>query len=171
MKQAKSLFVVGLVLSCIAGVAHYAVAQERATPQELMQKVREAAAELSGKGEGGVSEFANRPSPWVWKDTYIVVLDCSKGVMAANPMKTELVGKALTSLKDVKGNPAFELLCAASDSRNGVWVEYWVPKPGEKEGSRKVSYGYQSAGTPFVVCAGVFAEQPTLDDLTRLIAK
>jgi hypothetical protein len=170
MKKSASLLTAGLVLSSIM-LSHGAAAQEKATPQELMQKVREAAGDLSKKGDAGVSEFASKPSPWVWKDTYIVVLDCSKGVMAANPIKPELVGKPLTALKDVKGNPAFELLCAATANPNGVWAEYWVPKPGEKEGSRKISYGSSATGTPYMVAAGVFADQPTLADLTKLVAK
>jgi len=29
-----------------------------------------------------------------------------------------------------------------------VWIEYWWPKPGEKEGSRKLAYGLSAKGTP-----------------------
>lgn len=169
MKKSPSLLAFSLVLFCI--ICQSAIAQEKATPQELVQKVREAAGNLSKKGDAGVSEFAGKPSPWVWKDTYIVVLDCSKGVVAANPIKPELVGKPLTALKDIKGNPAFELLCAATGNPNGVWAEYWVPKPGDKEGSRKISYGSGASGTPYVVGAGVFADQPTLADLNKLVTK
>src|SRR5271165_487424 len=127
MKSARNLASL-LVAACfVCALPHSALAQDKATPQELVLKVREAAGSLSKSGEPGLADFDKKPGPWVWKDTYIFVLDCTKGVMAAHPMKAELIGKPVTALKDIKGNPAFELLCAATQSPNGTWAEYWIP--------------------------------------------
>lgn len=169
MKSAIGLSI-GLVLLS-GGLWQQSVAQDKAAPQELAQKVQEAAAALAKSGESGVAAFNNKPSPWVWKDTYIFVLDCGKGVMAAHPVKPELIGKPLTSLTDANGKPAFELLCAATKNANGTWAEYSIPKPGEKEPSRKISYGHRVEGTTYVVGAGIFDAQAQLSNLEKLTAK
>ncbi len=166
MKLAKKLTPLAVIACFVCAVPHFAFAQDKAKPQELVSKVREAATVLSKSGEPGLADFDKKPGPWVWKDTYIFVLDCTKGIMAAH-FKADLIGKPLTSLKDIKGNPAFELLCAATQSPSGSWAEYWIPKPGEKEGSRKISYGFAAAGTPYVVGAGIFDEQTTMMDLAK----
>ncbi|MGA2237445.1 MAG: hypothetical protein ABSG23_18440, partial [Terriglobales bacterium] len=62
-----------------------AVGQDKATAQEVVAKVREAASTLSKTGD--VAQFNQKQSPWVWKDTYIFVEDCDKKVMAAHPMR------------------------------------------------------------------------------------
>jgi hypothetical protein len=171
MKLANNLVSLFLTACFVYALPYFALAQDRATPQELVGKVREAAAVLSKSGEPGLADFDKKPGPWVWKDSYIFVLDCTKGVMAAHPMKAELIGKPVAALKDVKGNPAFALLCVATQSPSGTWAEYWIPKPGEKEGSRKISYGFQVAGTPYVVGAGVFDAETSMADLAKTNAR
>lgn len=167
MKNVKNLVAFVVVIGFVCALTHYALARDKATPQELVSKVREAASALSKSGEPGLADFDKKPGQWVWKDSYIFVLDCTKGVMAAHPMKAELIGKPVAALKDVKGNPAFELLCAAAQSPTGVWAEWWIPKPGEKDGSRKISYGFVAAGTPYVVGAGIFDADTSITDLEK----
>jgi cytochrome c len=167
MKIARNLVALVVVTYFVCAQSHFAWAQDKATPQELVSKVREAASVLSKSGEPGLADFDKKPGSWVWKDTYIFVLDCTKGTMAAHPLKAELIGKPLTALKDMKGNPAFELLCTATASPNGAWAEYWIPKLGEKEGSRKISYGFLAAGTPYVVGAGIFDAETAIADLAK----
>jgi hypothetical protein len=171
MKLAKNLVALVVIACFVCALPQFALAQDKATPPELVSKVREAASVLSKAGEPGLADFDKKPGPWVWKDSYIFVLDCTKGMMAAHPMKADLIGKPLTARKDIKGNPAFELLCAVTQSPNGTWAEYWIPKPGEKEGSRKISYGFLAADTPYVVGAGVFDAETTMADLAKSTAK
>src|ERR1035441_11037519 len=89
----RSIVTVALLNLALCTVA---VGQDKATTQEVETKVREAASTLSKTGE--VAQFNQKQSPWVWKDTYIFVEDCDKKVMAAHPMRPELVGKDLTSI-------------------------------------------------------------------------
>lgn len=160
---------VGAIL-LVATLSYPASTQDRATPQELMQKVQEAAASLSKTGEAGLAAFDSKPGPWAWKDSYVFVLDCEKGIMAAHP-KADLVGKPLTALRTPAGTLAFELLCAATKSASGTWAEYSIPKPGEKEVSRKISYAYQATGTAYVAGAGIFDPVTSITDLEKLITK
>lgn len=161
-----ALFVLGIASSTAAG-------QEKANAQEIVGKVQQAAGTLATAGtapagEASLKQFNQKDGPWVWKDTYIFVLDCSTNTMAAHPIKPELIGKDITKTTDTKGNQFFGQLCAATKKPSGVWVEYWWPKPGEKEGSRKVSYAQQAGTTAFVVAAGIYDDKATIPELEKL---
>jgi cytochrome c len=149
------------------GMCTVAVGQDHATAQEVVAKVREAASILSKTGD--VAQFNQKQSPWVWKDTYIFVEDCDKKVQVAHPIRPELVGIDFTTIKDTKGKNVFpEGFCDAAKKPSGVWYEYWWPKPGKKEGSRKIAYGMSAKGTPYVVAAGVYDDKATIKELSKL---
>ncbi len=171
MKNSKILVVLAVAL-LIAALSSVAVGQDKATAQEVVAKVREAASTLSKTGDLG--PFKQKQGPWVWKDTYIFVDDCDKKVVAAQPIKPEQVGQDIASIKDTKGKilyPDPQGFCDAAKKPSGVWVEYWWPKPGEKEGSRKISYYLSAKGTPYVVGAGVYDDKATIAELSKLSSK
>ena len=175
MKSDKVFVVLGMILLVVA-LPSLAMGQEKATAQEIVNRVQQAADTLSKlatspTGEASLTPFNQKDGPWVWKDTYIFVLDCSKNTMAAHPIKPELVGKDTTQMTDTKGNKFFGQLCAAKQTPSGAWVEYWWPKPGEKEGSRKISYALQARGTPYVVGAGIYDDRATIAELEKLTTK
>jgi signal transduction histidine kinase len=147
-----------------------ALAQEKATASEIIKNVQAAASTLAKSGEAALPDFDKKLAPWVWKDAYIFVLDCTKGVMAAHPIKPDLVGKDIMQMKDTKGTAFFGQLCQAGKTPSGMWVEYWWPKPGETAGSRKVSYAFAAAGTPFVAAAGIYDDNVAIADLEKLSA-
>lgn len=167
IKLGKIFVVLGLFLF-VFGVFSVASGQGMATPQEIVAKVQEATNTLAKAGEASLKQFSQKDSAWVWKDSYTFVLDCSTNTMAAHPIKPELVGKDITAIKDTKGNSFFGQLCAANKTTSGVWVEYWWQKPGEKEGSRKISYALHAQGTPYVVAAGIYDDKITIAELQKL---
>jgi cytochrome c len=174
MRNGKILVGLGVAL-LVLGISNTAVGQEKASAQEIVSKVQQAAdtlakAATAPAGEASLKQFNQKGGPWVWKDTYIFVLDCSKNTIAAHPIKPELVGKDITQMTDTKGNQFFGQLCAATKNPSGVWVEYWWPKPGEKEGSRKISYAQQAGNTAFVVAAGIYDDKATIPELEKLSA-
>ena len=64
----------------------WAVAQESATAEEVIQKTREAAEYLAKNKEAGIEAFKTMKSPFVWKsDGYVFVFDCAAGKFLANP--------------------------------------------------------------------------------------
>jgi cytochrome c len=148
-----------------------AVGQDNATPQEVIAKVREAASALSKTRD--LAQFNQKQGPWVWKDTYIFIQDCDKKVTAAHPIKPEMIGQALSSVKDAKTGksiyPDSEAYCKmVQDSPSGTWSDYWWPKPGEKEPSRKITYHLSAKGTPYIVNAGVYDDKATVKELSKL---
>lgn len=168
MRNGINLALAALAL-LIVGVPRVALGQDAATPQEVVAKVREAASTLSKTGD--VAQFNQKQSPWVWKDTYISVIDCDKKVLAAHPLKADLIGQSIMSVKDTRGKSLYPdpaAFCKAARKPSGVWTEYWWPKPGEKEGSRKLSYHLGAKGTPYVVAAGVYDNKVTIVEVSKL---
>ncbi len=146
-----------------------APAQDHATPQDVVAKVRDAASTLSKTGD--LAQFNEKQGPWVWKDTYIFVLDCDKLTNAAHPLRPDIRNSGMSSIRDPKGNSIFpnpKAICEAARKPSGTWVEYSWAKPGEKEGSRKVSYLLAAKGTPYVVAAGVYDDKATVQELAKL---
>ena len=171
MKSGKILVALAVALLIVA-LSSVAVGQDKATAQEVIAKVREAASTLSKTGD--LAQFNQKQSPWVWKDTYIFVEDCDKKVVAAHPIKPEQIGQDLMSIKDTRGKSLYPDpvgFCDAAKKPSGVWIEYWWPKPGEKEGSRKISYYLSAKGTPYVVGAGYYDDKASIAELSTLTSK
>jgi cytochrome c len=75
MNNSKILVVLAAAFLVVA-LSSVAVGQYKATAQEVVAKVREAASTLSKTND--VAPFNQKQGPWVWKDTYIFVVDCNK---------------------------------------------------------------------------------------------
>lgn len=168
MKNKMNLALVILVLVVVA-VPRITLGQDAATAQEVVAKVREAASTLAKSGD--VAPFSQKQSPWVWKDSYITVLDCDKKILVAHPFRADLIGHSITSVKDTRGKRLYPhpvAFCKSARKPSGVWTEYWWAKPGEKEGSRKLTYHLGAKGTPYVVAAGVYDDKATIAELSKL---
>jgi cytochrome c len=171
-KIMRKMFVVMAVALLGFIPATSAAAEETATPEEVVEKVRAAAAQLSRTHD--VSEFNQKQSPWVWKDTYVFVQDCDKQKVAAHPISPDRVGKDLASVKDAKGHrlyPDVQRLCSEARQPSGIWIEYRWPKPGQKEESRKVTYFEGAKGTPYIVGAGIYDDKQTAAELQKITRK
>jgi cytochrome c len=171
MKNSKILVVLAVPFLIVV-LSSVAVGQDKATAQEVVAKVREATGALSKTGD--LAQFNQKQGLWVWKDTYIFVVDCDKKVVAHLHNKPELVGQDLISIKDTRGKTLYpdpQAFCDAAKKPSGVWIEYWWPKPGENEGSRKISYYLSAKGTPYVVGAGIYDDKATIAELSKLSSK
>jgi hypothetical protein len=143
--------------------------QDSATPQEVIAKVKEASASLAKTGD--LKQFDQKEGPWVWKDSYVFVHDCAKKVLAAHPMRPELIGQPMSAVKDAKGHPLYAdpgAVCTAAMKPSGVWTQYWWTKPGQDAPARKLSYHLGVPGTNYVVAAGVYGDKATVAELTKL---
>jgi cytochrome c len=160
------------VLAAVAGTAR-AQQEDHATPQDVMQKVRQAAQEVAKSGEAGLATFSGKNATSVWKDSYTFVLSCEGGtaVTVAHPIRPELKGKPTAQIVTFGPKPGEQIaadMCAAGGKPHGGWVEYDFPKPGEMQATRKVSYMLAAPGTPYVVGAGIYDEKAKVEDLDRL---
>ncbi len=170
MKRFACVCMMSVALVASMGMSGMSVgAQEAATPQQIIEKTAQAVDFLSKAGQEGLESFNQPGEPWVWRDTYIFVYNCEKGTIEAHPIRPQLIGKELMGLKDIKGNFFFVQLCEAARSPQGGWVEYWWPKPGEKEPSRKISLMRQVPGTPYQLGAGIYDDGASIEELNGML--
>lgn len=144
-------------------------AQEKAAPEDIIEKTREASEFLSRTREAGLESFNERKGRWVFKDTYVFVFHCEKGRIIAHPINPNLIGKNLMGLKDIRGNYFFAQLCAAARKPHGGWVEYWWPKVGEEKLYRKISLMIQVPGLSYQVGSGIYDDNISVEDLDKLL--
>jgi hypothetical protein len=145
--------IVVVLISCFATL----VWAESATKEEVVAKCEAAAQMVLDKGVETASQaIGDKQGPFVWKDTYVFLMDLD-GKMIAHPIKPELTQRdTLVEVKDTDGKPLFvEFIQVAGDKGSG-WVDYMWPKPGEETPSVKSSYIYRVKGTPFFVGAGIY---------------
>ena len=161
----KATIILASVLTLSVPVAG---AQEKgATPQDVIQKVKQAASYLAKEKEAGLETFKQKQSDYVWADTYVFVADCVQKKCAAHPMNPKLIGMDLSSIKDPTGKVIGPLFCEDHGGK-GYWVEYQWPKPGEDKPSRKLTYVEPVPGTPYTVGAGVYDDTRSLADLEKM---
>jgi len=146
-------------------------ASDRATAEEVVQKVRAAAAVLAREGERGLAEFRGKTSPFVWKDTYVFVSNCNTGVLLAHPFQPERQGQLIAAGPSYGGVTAADRAngqCTAARQPGGGWYEYPFPKPGETVPARKITYLMSVDGQPYIVGAGIYDDTTTLDELRKI---
>jgi hypothetical protein len=95
----KTLLAAGAVIVALGPVA---IADDGVTPEEIIAEVREAAAFLGKEGKAGLSAFEGEGSPFIWKDTYVFVLDCAADVIPAHAVPASR-GVKISALKDADG--------------------------------------------------------------------
>jgi hypothetical protein len=141
----------------------------KATPGEVYRKVAEAARFLAREKENGLGEFQNPQGRFVWKDTFVWVTECEKNYCLPTPQVRNL-GLELSQRKCHQTGKLYVLsLCDAVAAKpDGVWAEYWLPRPGFNAPQRKVGFMMQVPGMPHQVIAEIFDDSTTLEQLQRI---
>ncbi len=162
----RTLHVVILIVACVAWLTSVAFAQESATPEEVIEKCKQAATFLASEGEAGLVQFNDPKGPWAWKDTYVFVYDCEPMILVAHP-KESLIGQEPDKIKDAKGSFISIDLCSAVQDSDSGWAEYFWPKPGQDTPARKVSYMLKVPGQPYTVGAGIYSDTVSAEELNK----
>ena len=169
MKAMNKRLLLGIAVSSALGLSAGAWAADAATADEVVAKVKEAAAAVKTGADVTLTEFDKKDGKWAWKDTYVFALDCTAGTVKAHPSE-KVKGIKVTELKDKATGQEFgSALCAAAKKEHGGWVEYMWTKPGAEGNHRKVAY-ILSAGN-YQVAAGVYDDKLTAKDLEAKSAK
>lgn len=134
------------------------VLADSATKEECVAKTKEAAAMINEKGlDAAVAEINKKDGKFVWKDTYVFLMDLD-GKMLAHPMNAALIGQNLLDKKD-KGDPGKflfrEFVAVAKDKGEG-WVDYLWMNPGETMPRKKISFIYRVPGKNLLAGAGIY---------------
>ncbi len=180
----KTKLIIGLVL--LFGFSSNSIAQE-VTPKELFDKVGEAVFFIMENGEAGLKAMSEKAAdnPFIWKDTYVFVFDCSKKILVSHPNQKLIGNKAIWNLKDPKGKYIIRPLCkVAASGENGGWYDYGWPKKQTKSSkttasslgdtetiARKISFCIQVPGTSYQAGAGIYNDTLTVKELNAKIKK
>ena len=154
MKRSISTVTIVLILTiCFAAMAW----AESATKEEVVAKCEAAALLIQDKGiEAGTQAIGNKEGEFVWKDTYVFLMDLD-GKMLAHPIKPALTEQDnVLQVADTDGKPLFVEFVQVAGGEGKGWVDYMWPKPGEEKPSAKTTYIYRVTGTPYFVGAGIY---------------
>lgn len=145
--------IVVMLITCFAAL----VWAESATKEEVIAKTQAAGKLVQEKGVEMASQtIGDKEGPFVWKDTYVFLMDLD-GKMIAHPIKPELTEQdTLVEVKDTDGKPLFVDFIQVAGNKGSGWVDYMWPKPGEENSSAKSTYIYRVEGTPYFVGAGIY---------------
>ena len=129
----------------------------KATSDMVIEKVNTACALLEREGKAAFPKFKGQHSKFIFAGTYIWIHDL-KGVMRMHPIKADLEGKDQLDWKDSHGKLIFVEFNKMAQGKGAGWVDYWWPKPGEKNPSHKVSYVKlcKIDGEDMVVGSGIY---------------
>jgi cytochrome c len=163
----KFVVVLAVVFMMISSVAFAIEKEEKVTPQDVYDMVLNAVQVLETLGDEGMDAFSDKEGEFFKGSLYITVWNCDEKRMVfhINPKLIEMREKAW-DLQGKKGVYLGRELCAASKNPNGGWVEYWWPKPGETEPSRKITFIVQVPGRPYQVTAGIY-DETTIENLKK----
>lgn len=159
------VFCVGLGGANLLWVATDEDAPDTTTPNELVCKVDDAVKYLSQHGKVGLDEFNQPNSPWVWKNSYMFVIDCEENKIVAHPFPKLLEDNPqLTHFMEKR-----KKLCEAGSMPQGSWISYlWTNSETDKSVQRKMTFIKQVKGTPFQVAAGIPDPNISLENLNKL---
>jgi cytochrome c len=145
------------VMFVCLGVSIQAMAEEKATKDECVAMCEKAAQVARTKGMDEVSrQIADPNGPFVWKDSYIYLVNINTKQVAAHPIKPVLVGKDLSGIKDINGKMFFVEITNVASEKGSGWVDYMWPKPGEKKPVPKTSYVLRIPDQPYALVAGIY---------------
>ena len=157
MKKLLTLLLATCFLTIIGGTA--LADSQSATVAECIEMSKKAAEAILQDEEAALAEISNKDGKFVWKDSYVFVMDL-KGKMLAHPMMPGLMKmKSLLSTPDKNTKEPkmlFVEFVVTAGTKGEGWVEYMWPKPGETAPSVKETYIYRIPGTSMFTGAGIY---------------
>jgi hypothetical protein len=137
------------------------VNKERPTPPAtVIAKVNEACALLEKEGPAAYPKFSGHGSAFIYEGTYTTVHTLADHVCLVHPIKYKMVGQSVMSFKDAKGKRFYMAEDALAVQKGEGWVEYYWPKPGTQDSTRKITFIKKckmADGVEVVVCSGFYS--------------
>ncbi|NIO16388.1 MAG: hypothetical protein GTN70_05245 [Deltaproteobacteria bacterium] len=161
MRKLTTMMFVFLLGVCLAT----SVFGESATKEECEAKVKEAVQMFSDQGaDAAIDEVNKTDGKFVWKDSYVFVLDL-EGNYLANGTNPKVVGTNILNWKDTNGKLVTQALIDVAKTKGEGWLDYMYPKPSEikkpieeRIPSKKMSYVMRVPGKDILVGAGIYEQ-------------
>jgi len=140
----------------IVGAGLYSMRMEKVFAVEA---VDDAVILIRQMGPKAFPVLRDKTCEFVYKDTYIFVIDSSYNVLVDPPFPGE-EGHNVRDYRDINGKFFFREFFRVAGEQGSVWVDYAWPKPGEANPSPKSSYVRKIVvrGTPYLVGTGIYKE-------------
>lgn len=155
--QRLSIVLVSLLLGVI--FTNVVFAEEKATKEECIAMVKAASKMLEENLAAGIKEISNPKGKFVWKDSYVFLMDKS-GKMLAHPFSPHLLKKGSllneTDYNHVKPKKIFEEFIYVAFKNGEGWVDYKWPKPNKKVPENKFTFIHRVGWTDMLVGAGTY---------------
>jgi len=140
------------------------VITDMTTPNDVICRVQEAAAQLARQGEAGLVEFNQANGRWVWKNSYMFVFDCHENKIVAHPFPELLENnQQLTKFMEKR-----KKLCETGNLPHGGWLSYLWTEPSNSQVLRKITYVAAAENTPYQIAAGIPDTGMSLEELNKL---
>lgn len=156
MNKIITVFLATFILVTFSGTCF---AAGNATVAECIEMSKAAAEMILQDKDAAIAEISNKEGKFVWKDSYVFVMDL-KGKMLAHPMMPGLMKmKSLLSTPDKNSTEPkmlFVEFVVMAGTKGEGWVDYMWPKPGTTEPSVKETYVYRVPGTSMFTAAGIY---------------
>ena len=107
---------------------------------------------------------------FVWKDSYVFVINCQKGIIVAHP-SPKVRGVSANVLKCQKTGRLILKEGCEQVNPEGFWMEYWFPQLNSSEPVRKIVFVIPVEGTPYQVAAALADEKIEIKELNKLLGK
>lgn len=154
----KMLIKLCLAFSLVSALSATAFAGT-ATREECITMAKQAAELIQQGQDAALAEIAKSNGKFVWKDSYVFVMNLS-GKMLAHPIMPGLTRMdSLLAVSDKnleKPKMIFVDFVTLAATKGEGWVDYLWPKPNETAASPKVTYVYRVPGTDLFTAAGYY---------------
>lgn len=138
----------------LVGAGSYNMPVDRGMIEDLVDS---AARILVEKGKAGFAHLRDKSGEFVFKDTYVFVMD-AEGTELVNSAFPNLEGQNLLGHKDAAGKLLVKEMLDKTQGGKSAWVEYYWARPGSAEQVRKMAYvkRIEADGEEMVVGAGMY---------------
>ncbi|MEN8687762.1 MAG: cache domain-containing protein [Desulfuromonadales bacterium] len=148
------------MVACTLSTTHVLAAEHvHATRTEIIEMCKKAEELVLTNKEAGISEIANIDGQFVWKDTYVFLMDFD-GNMLAHPAIPQLMERGpLLDLVDKNKEEPKKIIVefieiAKSNGEGWIWYKWTLPR--SREVADKFTYIRRVGFTDMFVGAGIY---------------
>ncbi len=136
-----------------------ALAEDSATRAECVEMTKAAANLLLEDRDAGIVEIAKKDGKFVWKDTYVFLMEM-KGNMLAHPFIPQLTQKGplfhVTDKNKAEPKMIFVEFVEIAQKNGEGWISYMWPKPNSRKAVDKFTFIRRVGQTDLIVGAGIY---------------
>ncbi len=156
MKKCSKILVSIITIVILSNFTGFCVAEEKATKEECITKVEQAAKLIQEIGlKPALEKIMDKNGPYKWKDSYVFLMDIDTGKMTAHP-KPGFVGFHIKSWKDADGRQPYSKIIDEIETKEKGWVHYNYQPRGSQYTQLKNSYFFKVPGERVIVNAGYY---------------